>query len=327
MNTNERVVDILKQAGEMSVNQIAEQLEVSRQMIHRSLNELVEKRLVEKLGRAPKTYYRIVDAPKPVSSVSDGVSAEQSKFLNEHFLIITETGNRLEGIEAMQFWCQRQRLPLQKTINEFIDTRKKYLKYFHSDGTIHGMEKLVQTKAFDKVHLDQMYYFDFYAIERFGKTKLGTLLHYAKQGQNKSLMQEVVDMTKPRLSSLLDSLNIDAVGYIPPTIKRNLQIMKFFENKYNLSHPHIKLKKISGAIVVPQKALNKIEDRISNARASIIVDETRSFSRVLLIDDAIGSGSTINETAGKLKAKGIAKWVAGVAITGSYKGFEVIQEI
>jgi hypothetical protein len=32
------------------------------------------------------------------------------------------------------------------------------------------------------------------------------------------------------------------------------------------------------------------------------------------------------ETAGKLKLKGVATEVFGVAITGSYKGFEVITE-
>lgn len=67
-------------------------------------------------------------------------------------------------------------------------------------------------------------------------------------------------------------------------------------------------------------------DRIINARNSIVINDNRKFSRILLIDDALGSGATINETACKLKRNGQAEKVFGFAVTGSYKGFEVISE-
>jgi predicted amidophosphoribosyltransferase len=44
-------------------------------------------------------------------------------------------------------------------------------------------------------------------------------------------------------------------------------------------------------------------------------------------DEIIGSGATINEIALKIKAKGIAKEITGLAISGSYKGFDVISEL
>ena len=40
-----------------------------------------------------------------------------------------------------------------------------------------------------------------------------------------------------------------------------------------------------------------------------------------------GSGATMNEIALKLKEKKLAKEIIGLAITGSYKGFEVISEL
>jgi predicted amidophosphoribosyltransferase len=46
-----------------------------------------------------------------------------------------------------------------------------------------------------------------------------------------------------------------------------------------------------------------------------------------LIDDALGSGSTLNETAQKLKKQKLAKTIIGLAITGSFSGFEVISEV
>jgi predicted amidophosphoribosyltransferase len=103
--------------------------------------------------------------------------------------------------------------------------------------------------------------------------------------------------------------------------------MKVLERKLNLYVPHINLVKVTGEVAIPQKALTKIEDRVSNARFSIMITEKRKFQKILLIDDAIGSGATINETALKLKANGLAKSIVGLAITGSFKGFDVIQEV
>ena len=103
--------------------------------------------------------------------------------------------------------------------------------------------------------------------------------------------------------------------------------MQVLQKGLNLPLPHIDIVKVSGAIPVPQKALNKIEDRIINAQVSIIIKDTRKFNKILLIDDAVGSGATINETAVKLKFKETAKTVIGLAITGSFKGFDVIQEV
>ena len=48
---------------------------------------------------------------------------------------------------------------------------------------------------------------------------------------------------------------------------------------------------------------------------------------MLLIDDAVGSGATLNETAKKLKQQfGVAQ-VFGYAVVGSLKGFPVISEV
>ena len=49
--------------------------------------------------------------------------------------------------------------------------------------------------------------------------------------------------------------------------------------------------------------------------------------KILILDDAIGSGATINEIALKIKTQKLAKVIIGVSITGSYKGFEVISEL
>ena len=101
------------------------------------------------------------------------------------------------------------------------------------------------------------------------------------------------------------------------------------EKKIASKLPRIELvKAYIGDIPVAQKTLSKLEDRVINARGSIFIkNETKHYKTVLLVDDAVGSGATMNETAVKLKQTGVAKRVIGLAVVGSYKGFDVIREI
>lgn len=189
------------------------------------------------------------------------------------------------------------------------------------------MDKLRNTKGFNTIWLDQFFYLDFYAIERFCKTKLGTLLHYAKQGQNRQLMAEIVQLCQEKVKQFLTNQHADAVGFIPPTIRREVQFMKYLQKNLNIALPHIEIKKISGIIPVPQKSLQKIEERIRNAENTFAVTDSRKFNHVVLIDDAAGSGATLNQISRKIKDKKIAQKVTGLALVGSFKGFEVISDV
>lgn len=213
----------------------------------------------------------------------------------------------LHGIEGFEYWCKQRNLPLEKTIDEFIVTKEKYKHYYNSSGVINGKEKLLNTKAYEQIYLNEIYYLDFYAIERFDKTKLGTLLHYAKQGQNKMLLKILLTQFKPKLESVMKTHKFDAVGFVPPTIRREVQIMKYLEIHLKLNLPKINIKKISGIILVPQKSLSKIEERINNANNTFAISNKEKYNHLLLIDDAVCSGSTLNQIAAKIKQKGIAK--------------------
>jgi hypothetical protein len=324
MSTEFKILEILSKSKEIRLHDLIEMTGVSRQMVHRAIRNLLETKKIQKVGSAPKTFYKLYSSSQPQIYQ---LNETDQRFLQEHFLLVTETGSRLTGVDALIHWCNRQKLPIEKTAGEFMVTRKKYLAWFQPNGLIDGSEKIQSTKGFERIGLDFVYYLDFYAIERFGKTRLGTLLHLAKQGQNRKLMQEIVELSRDRILALITEQRIDAVGYIPPTIKREVQFMRVLEQKLNLPLPHISLVKVRGEITVPQKALSKIEDRISNARFSIMITEKRKFKKVLLIDDAVGSGATMNETALKLKDNDLAVNVIGLAITGSFKGFDVIQEV
>lgn len=319
------MMKLLKKHSQLTVHDLAESLKVSRQYVHRMLNELEDEDLIMALGKAPKVYYSLKFYEK--INYSSSITFENELFLKQHFILVDPLGNLLEGLEAMRYWCGKQNLPLDKTILEYIETRRKYLAYFNEEELINGTEKLIQTKGIKEIGVDNLFYLDFYTIERFGKTRLGTLMHYAKQGQNKLLMKRIVSEIRQRVYRLIEENQIDAVLFVPPTIDRKVQIMTVLQNLLNLERPTIKVDKIKNQIVVPQKALSKIFERIANAKNTFYVPIQQKYKRVLIIDDAIGSGATINEIALKLNEKNIANEIIGLAITGSYKGFEIISEI
>lgn len=325
MRTKESILKLLSKNSQLTVNDLAAILNVSRQYIHRVINELTDDGLITSVGRAPKVYYRLNEQAKPVYAKS--ISFEQENYLKQHFIAIDPLGNLREGLDALRYWCEKQNLPLEKTILEYIDTRNKYLAYFNTQELIDGTEKLINTNGIQDIGVNKLFYLDFYAIERFGKTRLGTLMHYAKQGQNKQLMKQIVSEIRQRVFNLLNEMQIDAVLFVPPTIDRKTQIMTVLQKLLKIELPHVKVEKIKNQIVVPQKALSKIFERIINAKNTFYVPNQPNYQRVLILDDAIGSGATINEIALKLKEKEIANEVIGLAITGSYKGFDVISEL
>ena len=327
MKIRDKIEAALTEKGDLSVKELVDMLHVSKQAIHVAITQLLEQDVIVKFGRTPKTIYRLNNkAPAAINDFT-GINNEYQKYLLKNFLLITEIGEMLEGIEGFSYWCKKRSLPLEKTLDEFIKTRAKYDGYFNSRGIIDGKEKLINTKGYKKIHLDEILYLDFYAIERFGKTRLGTLLHYAKQGQNKFLMKILLAEIKQKVTLLLKKNKVDAVGFVPPTIRREVQIMKYLETHLKINLPKINIQKISGIIPVPQKSLHKIEERISNAENTFAVNETVKYNHLLLIDDAVGSGSTMNQIAGKIKQKGIAKKITGLAIVGSFKGFDVVTDL
>jgi hypothetical protein len=325
MKSQNKVVKFLQKHPQSTVHELVVALNLSRQYIHKILLELIANEVVFKTGTPPNVYYNAVENQTLKNPISIDYATE--KLLKENFIYVNALGELLEGYEAMSYWCERQKLDLSKTIDEYLETIEKYHKHFNDNQLINGTGKIKSTIGINQIGMDDLYYLDFYAIERFGKTKLGALMHFAKQGQNKNLMKIIISEIKLRILHLVHELKIDAILYVPPTIQRKVQIMDYLEKQLMISKPIIKINKIKTNVVVPQKALSKIYERVMNARNTFVIPDQKKYNHILIIDDAVGSGATINEIAIKLKDKKLAKQVTGLAITGSYKGFEVISEV
>lgn len=324
MTTSDKILQYIAKNGRASGKEITEYLkDISSRAVRKQLKNLLDKDILTKVGRPPKVYYLLATKKETPTIVS--VDRAISRIINDRYLFISPTGQAKSGWEGFIAWCEKTKQDPIKTAYEYIRTLKKYDR-FRKDNFIDGMTKMQQT--FGQVYVDKLFYLDFYSIERFGKTKLGQMLLYAKQSQNKDLMRELIDGIHPRVTAIVRKFNIDGVLFIPPTVRREVQFMKELENRLRLPLRTVTVGKVRTDIVVPQKTLTKLVDRIENARHTIIVEDKKSYKNILLVDDAVGSGATINETAKQIKKKELCRGkIIGLAITGSFKGFDVISEV
>ncbi len=323
MKTRDKIIAYIETHGQVSGKELADFLEITDRAVRKQLATLIKEKILTKRGRPPQVFYAIGRVQSSLSE--DTVDEQIRKILGQNFLYVTSEGERIEGVDGFVQWCKKRNFNVVQKSEEYRDVYTKYQKCKKS-GLISGKEKIIDTFGGDTC-LEDVYYADFYAWEIFGKTKLGQLLLYAKQSQDKKLMKEVVQHIKSPLLDLLENQKINAVGFIPPTVKREVQFMKVFKEYLALDIPEITIQKIRTEIVTPQKTLSKLADRIDNASATMVVVDKKAHGRVLLIDDAVGSGATLNQVACSIKKIATDTKMYGFAITGSAKGFDVISEV
>lgn len=326
-DTKIKILGYIKTNGQARVKDLTDHLGIGSVAIHRHLKTLVEKKGLVKAGSAPKVFYRL-----PSYSIEDLAQTdhETSNLLDKYFAYVDPTGHYETGLTGFKLWANNVNKSdqIQSLLKRYSIDRLALEPFFKPQGWIDATHNVNKTFPHD-MSMDGVYYLDFYSLPTFGKSRLGTIMLYSKQSENRKLIQSLTDEVKPMLLSLINYLNIGAIAYLPHSINRKVQFLKEFSIRANLPLPHIKLTKAyPGDIRVAQKTLGKLEERTTNARETIFIEKTNSkYDRVLLIDDAVGSGSTFNETAKKLKQLGIANQVFGFAIVGSLKGFEVVREV
>ena len=327
MKTSEKILQYIDDHDQASGKELSDFLDISDRAVRKQLRSLLDDKKVSKIGTPPRVYYALVPQKEITTATRDIVIVDQKikKIIDENFLFISPRGERIDGWEGFVMWCDKRDFAVAQQAQEYVHIYQKY-SAMKKDDIISGKVKMNNVFG-DALCLEDVYYADFYAWEIFGKTKRGQFLLYAKQSQEKKLMREVAQSVQNIIVKLIQKNNIDAVGFIPPTVKRQVQFMKILQEALAIPLPVIDLVKVHADIPRPQKTLNKLPDRIENADSTIIVAEKKQYNNILLIDDAVGSGATLNQVACKLKKVNIAKSVYGFAIVGSAKGFDVISEV
>lgn len=329
MNTKEGIIKYIKEKDKVTANELVRIFPIERRMVHYHLSNLIKSGVLKKVGIPPKVYYSIKENVEQKDISYNDIDPEILKIIDENFTLLEPDGSEIEGFAGFIKWCkdEKRKYDIKSKSKEYVKLIKEYAQ-FKKDGFIDASQKITSSFPKENTFLDKLYYLYPYSFPVFGKTKMGQWLFHAKQTQNKKLMRKVLDIVVPQIEKFTKENDIDSLAFVPPTVPRNIQFMKEFQKKINLNIPEIKIAKIKTEIMIQQKGLKDIDDRIKNAEETMVVEvRDTNYNKTLIIDDFTGSGSTLNILARKIKKQNVSKEVIGLTITGSMNGFEVVREV
>lgn len=323
LNSHTRsVLKAVEKYGPVRSSELVIKLKISSKNLYKHLGKLLDERLIKKIGSTPKVFYSMSDDEKPAIDFMDVTDL----FIEQNYIYVSPSGDILRGVYGFKYWCEKNKFSIEKHKKLFV-SKLKLINKMKKDGVISAKNRILSSEK--SSYLNNLYYNDFYTVDHYGKTKLGQLVYMGKSAQNKNLIMEISDIIKSNIDKLIKKHQINMIGFIPPTIERKTQFLEYLKKYLDIPLPEISIDKVSTPTKVAQKTLRKLEDRITNAKTSIAVNPTQKISgSVLLIDDAVGSGATLNETAGKIKKIATSNTkVFGFSVVGSFKGFDVISEV
>ncbi len=327
-DTRDKILKIIEENGSDSPGRLARTLGISTQAIHRHLKKLVQSGEISRHGTPPSVFYkRVYSEERENRHTFPELERHLEQVLQKNYFYVAPSGERLSGVKGFQSWClnTNQHSGFRSLAKRYCEQQKTLEKHF-VNGLVPSLHKIRST--FERSYLDGLVYQDFWSIPQFGKTRLGHFVTLGKSGQRIDAVQLLAEWGVELIEGYIKQNKIQAVAFAPHSITRKLNFLKTYAGFLNLKLPHVAFVKASlDGTPVAQKTLTKLSERVKNARDTLFVKDSQvPFEKVLIIDDALGSGATMNELAKKLKEKSVSQ-VFGFAIVGSYKGFEVIPEV
>lgn len=317
-----KIYDLIEKYEPVRSSELIKIGDISSKNLYKHLGVLLDHRLIQKTGSTPKVYYSLSDNQYLNIDTLD----INDLLVENNYIFVSPSGDILRGNRGFSEWCSKNNFDIEKEKKLFVKTilSTKELKV---DDLISAKNRILSGKK--EVYLDDIFFSDFYTQNHFGKTKLGQLVYVGKSAQNKDVIFEISSLIRASLNELVLNYEIKHICYVPPTIDRKVQILDTLKQYLDLNVPEIYASKVPSSTKVAQKSLRKLEDRIENAKKSISTNPTQVIcGNILIIDDATGSGATLNETAKKFKNISDNKVkIYGYSIVGSYKGFDVISEV
>ncbi|MFK7780012.1 MAG: phosphoribosyltransferase family protein [Candidatus Gracilibacteria bacterium] len=321
----------------LGVTEISNILGLSRTIVHKYIKELVKQKKLKKIGKSPKTKYKSLknDDYKELEGYQCKVDDDylpdfkDKKILEEIFYKFATDGEKLLGFSGLQKWCKFRNLNIKEKTKNYISVFNHIISIQDNCGLLNATP--IFGKHFEKVYLDGVYYADQYKWMEFGRGKLAEMTFYAKLSQDKKLILEGISEIILKLECVIKKGNFEAIAITPWSIDRKNQLLLFLKNELKfLGLPFVNIiKYYPNNIPIPQKSIKTRKGRIKNARNTIFVNDEniKKYSKVFLIDDFVGSGSTLNETAAKLKYEGVNE-VYGFAFVGNMNlDYDVINEV
>ncbi len=302
-DTSRKILSYIRSNKQARAADLVREIGITQAAIHRQLNKLLRKGEISKAGTPPVVFYIIKEK---AIAIDHDIPAKIANFINENYVYVSPGGEFMQGTSGFTRWAKSngQEKYLMPLVKEYIKVRTEADSFISPAGWIDATNAK-ECATFEDYGVDKLYYKDFYSIEKFGKTKLGQLVLYAKTSQNTQIIDSIIQQIKPIIENIIKDYSIDTICFIPPSIKRKIQLMTELKNRLKINLPEILLiKAYSGDVIVSQKSLNKLQERIENAGQTIFIDMRKSPEKVkniLIIDDAVGSGATIHESAKKIR--------------------------
>lgn len=317
--TRQNIEELLQSQKQMTAKALRETLGVSEVLIHRHLKRLCAEGKIQKIGTPPKVFYFPVIQKKEYKPF-----VNPSQIIEENWLEILPNGKFIYGNEGFESWCQERNFDIPEKQKEY-ETLFAEKEGWKQNGLIDATDKI--TQSFPQNYLEKVWYIDFYSWEIFGKTLLGKLILYAKQNSDVALMQTIAEKIKSPLLDLIEREDFSSLGVIPHSVPRKKDFLFTTLSFLSLDpKPERIFAKIFADHAVAQKTLKSKKEREQNAQETLFLTKKEFPSKILLIDDACGSGATLNIAAQKIQEASPQTQVFALAFVGSLKGFEVIAE-
>ena len=315
---------LLQNIIQATIEDIANAWNVSVASAKKYIKPFVDNNIIEKIGRPPKKINYVLAQNR----TNHDLGSQENELIEKYFSVITPAGRYLEGVNALEYFIKekygQQNLD-QNILNvarSYLSTRKEYYNY-------DGEKQLIDnTKYFQNIFqenffVEKIFHSDFKKLPEFNDSNLYQLIKIAKAGQtNLDLMLNVLSQITNDINQIINTYDIEAVAFIPPTIMRKMQVMTFWRDRLNIQLPQIQLIKNPGLLPVQQKNLKTLKSRSIHAKESIQLKsqpQPKQYEKVLVIDDIADSGATLNETAKKLFNQNIAQKVYAFTAVGPVK--------
>jgi len=347
MNTSfkiaKKIEDLFLNNDILWATEISKILEISRTIVHISLKDLLKAKKVKKIGKWAHVKYKslIFDKNNSVEMFlwnmwnkeiiinNYNPNFKVKKNLEELFYKFSPEWKILTWFNGIKTWCETRDMNLEEKINNFLKINEHIENIQNSCGLISAKEAF--WKHFENIYLDEIFYADQYNWMEFWRGKLAEMTFYAKQSQNIKLINEANSLIILKLECIIKQWNFDAIAITPWSISRKNQLLWLLKDKLKeLNLPFVNIiKYYENNIPIPQKSLKTREQRIQNATNTIFVEDKNisNYKKVFLIDDFVGSGSTLNITAKKLKESWIKEIIWFSYVWNLNLSYEVINEV
>ncbi len=317
-----QILETIRLYGPVRSSELVKMLKISTKTAYKHLSALLVGQKIKKTGTTPKVFYMVNESLEDEAVVLNKVD----QFVEQNYIYVSPTGEMTRGVAGFQLWCLKNKFDFEKEKKVFA-TRMQAMEKLKKNGVISAKKTILSGKG--ELFLNNIFFSEFYNLDYFGKTKLGQMVYLGKSSQNREIILEIAKLIKPAVRSLIERYEIGLICFVPPTVERKVQFLEVLQMGLKLKLPQVLALKVASLTKVPQKTLRKLEDRIINAQTTIAVDPSQKInSNVLIIDDATGSGATLNEIAKKIrKIASKEVKIIGYSVVGSFKGFDVISEV